>query len=191
MLDLFGKMDVQIGPVQTKNSKQKNSTSTKNDNGNEPTLSKQEYQSIFDTKKMAEDLDSKIETKKAEIHHQEIRSDYTKDPKVKLVYGDIGKLFASYRTGKIPRAFRILKLADQWENLIELTEPENWTPHAMYEITKAFTSEMQVDRLRTFFEKFLVPAVRKDIKEKKKLNYQYFSALQKGFWKPAAWFRGI
>jgi len=36
-----------------------------------------------------------------------------------------------------------------------------------------------------------VPAIRKDIAKNKKLNYQYFAALQKGFWKPAAWFRGI
>lgn len=36
-----------------------------------------------------------------------------------------------------------------------------------------------------------MPAIRADIRKNKKLNYQYFASLQKGFWKAAAWFRGI
>jgi essential nuclear protein 1 len=37
----------------------------------------------------------------------------------------------------------------------------------------------------------LLPAVRQDIAKNKKLNYHYFHALKKAFYKPAAWFKGI
>ena len=37
----------------------------------------------------------------------------------------------------------------------------------------------------------MLPAVREDIKKNKKLNYHYYQALIKAFYKPAAWFKGI
>jgi len=103
---------------------------------------------------MAQNLDEKIDNKKAAIIQDEIRADFTKDPKVQKVYGDIATLFEKYRSGKLPQAFRILSKAEQWENLLKLTKPENWTPHAMWAASKTFIIEMTAERLKIFFENY-------------------------------------
>ena len=77
------------------------------------------------------------------------------------------------------------------EKLLDITEPTKWTPHAYYEVTKEFSVTMSADKFRHFLSSYLLPAVRKDIKENKKLNYHYYSALRRGLFKPASWFRGI
>jgi essential nuclear protein 1 len=129
MLDMFGSLDLK--PVDKKKSK---------------VLTPQEKEQAAELLRMAGELDARIESKNVQIKNDEIKADFTKDPKVQQVYGDIAALFAKYRSGKVPQAFRILALADQWENLMDLTKPENWTPHAMWAVTKTFTTEMTVDR---------------------------------------------
>lgn len=37
------------------------------------------------------------------------------NPNVRRVYGEIGKIFATYRSGKIPRAFKIIPNLDKWK----------------------------------------------------------------------------
>jgi len=159
MLDMFGSLNID-----------------KNKAGNKSGLTKQEKKQAIELQKMAANLDEKISSKKENARQQEIQQDYTKDPKVQKVYGDIAGLFAKYRSGKIPRAFKILSRADQWESLMQLTKPETWSPHAMWSVSKLYTQEMPVDRLKIFFQDFLMPAVRRDIQKHKKLNYQYFAA---------------
>ena len=61
----------------------------------------------------------------------------------------------------------------------------------MYEVTSTYSNTMQVDQFRIFLNKYLLPAVINNIQKYKKLNYHYYSALKKGLWKPAAFFRGI
>lgn len=50
---------------------------------------------------------------------------------------------------------------------------------------------MSADKFRQYLNEFLLPAVRKNIKQTKKLNYHLYSAMRRGFFKPASWFRGI
>lgn len=128
MLDMFGTLD-----LQPKNKKSK-------------ILTTEEKRQAGELLKMAQELDANIESKNEQIRQDEIAQDFTKDPKVQQVYGDIANLFAKYRSGKVPQAFRILALADQWTNIMDVTKPENWTPHAMWAATKTFTTEMTVDR---------------------------------------------
>jgi len=128
MLDMFGTLD-----LQPKNKRSK-------------VLSEEEKRRAGEVLKMAQELDANIESKNEQIRQDEIAADFTKDPKVQQVYGDIAQLFAKYRSGKVPVAFRMLALADQWTNIMDVTKPENWTPHAMWAATKMFTAEMTVDR---------------------------------------------
>lgn len=77
-----------------------------------------------------------------------------------------------------------------WEEIIQLTRPDKWTPNACYEATKIFVSSTpQVAQI--FMEHVILERVREDIQETKKLNIHLFKALKKGLYKPAAWFKGF
>lgn len=75
--------------------------------------------------------------------------------------------------------------------MLNLTEPTRWTPHAYYELTKRFSVSMSAEKFRLFLQQYLLPAARRDVQEHKKLNYHLYSALRRGLFKPAAWFRGV
>ena len=45
--------------------------------------------------------------------------------------------------------------------------------------------------LRRFYSNFLLPVVRQDIQENKRLNYHLYFALRKAVYKPAAFYKGI
>ena len=61
----------------------------------------------------------------------------------------------------------------------------------MFEATKIFISSLNAFKSKSFLEKILLPAVRKDIQTHKKLNYHYYYSLKKSFFKASAWFKGI
>ncbi|KRX05256.1 hypothetical protein PPERSA_00557 [Pseudocohnilembus persalinus] len=122
---------------------------------------------------------------------QQYKENILSNPKIKVVYSDIAELLKTYRSGKLARAFKIIPNIEQWQEVLELTKPEQWTPQAMNAATKCFASNLDPYRARIFFEKYLVPAIRKDIQKHKKLNCHYYFALQKALYKPAAWFKGI
>jgi len=64
------------------------------------------------------------------------------NPEVKRVYGEIGKIFTKYRSGKVPKAFKIIPNLIQWREVLELTRPENWTSHAMLQAVIIFSSNL-------------------------------------------------
>jgi essential nuclear protein 1 len=113
------------------------------------------------------------------------------DPKVTEVYGNIGKLLKTFRSGKVPKAFKIIPGLEHWEKILELTKPDEWSPQAMYEATKIFISSMGPKQAQVFIENYLYAAVRNNILKYKKLNYHYYKSLKKALYKPAAWIKGI
>jgi essential nuclear protein 1 len=40
-----------------------------------------------------------------------------------------------YTVGKVPKAFKIIPNLKNWEDVLWLTNPEGWSPHAMYEVS--------------------------------------------------------
>jgi essential nuclear protein 1 len=102
----------------------------------------------------------------------------------------IGMILSRYKSGKLPKPFKILPTVPHWEDIIEITQPENWTANACFEATRIFVSSTPKTAQR-FFEMVLLPKVRDDIYETKKLNVHLFNALKKGLYKPAAWFKGF
>ncbi|KFY81956.1 hypothetical protein V500_10934 [Pseudogymnoascus sp. VKM F-4518 (FW-2643)] len=116
--------------------------------------------------------------------------DFELPPKVVEVYTKIGFLLSRYKSGKLPKPFKILPTVPHWEEIIQLTRPDKWTPNACYEATKIFVSSTpQVAQI--FMEHIILERVREDIQETKKLNVHLFKALKKGLYKPAAWFKGF
>jgi essential nuclear protein 1 len=102
----------------------------------------------------------------------------------------IGLLLSRYKSGKLPKPFKILPTLPQWEELLSITRPESWSPNACYEATRVFVSSKPHVTQR-FLETVILDRVRDDIHETKKLNVHLYNALKKGLYKPAAFFKGF
>jgi essential nuclear protein 1 len=113
------------------------------------------------------------------------------DPRIIEAYQIVGDILSTYTSGKLPKAFNILPSTENWVDLIELTKPQLWSPQAMYEATIMFSSGLNALLAETFYFKFLLPAVREDIRRNKKLNIHYYNCLKKALFKPAGFFKGI
>ena len=110
--------------------------------------------------------------------------------KIVEAYKLVGEVLRTYTSGKLPKAFNILSSTEDWEDLVNITEPYNWTPQAMYEAIIQFSSaDSSIGTI--FYENYLVPALRSDIKKNKKLNIHYYNCLKRALFRPSAFFKGI
>ncbi|KAL6855823.1 Bystin domain-containing protein [Trichoderma novae-zelandiae] len=116
--------------------------------------------------------------------------DYELPPKVVEVYTKIGEILSRYKSGPLPKPFKILPTIPHWEDIIDITRPENWTPNACYQATRIFVAA-KPGVVQRFLEMVVLEKVREDIYETKKLNVHLFNSLKKGLYKPAAFFKGF
>ncbi|KAG0217637.1 snoRNA-binding rRNA-processing protein [Mortierella sp. NVP41] len=112
-------------------------------------------------------------------------------PKVIEVYSKVGLLLSRYKSGKLPKAFKIIPSLQNWEEILYITAPENWTVHATYQATRIFTSNLKEKQAHKFFSLVLLDKIRDDIADNKKLNYHLYMALKKSLYKSKAFFKGI
>lgn len=70
------------------------------------------------------------------------------NPKVEEVYRGVGKLLSRYTAGKIPKAFKIIPNLRNWEEVLFLTDIQNWSPHAVYQATRLFISNLNARMVR-------------------------------------------
>uniref|UniRef100_A0A6G1SKP6 Bystin n=1 Tax=Aceria tosichella TaxID=561515 RepID=A0A6G1SKP6_9ACAR len=113
------------------------------------------------------------------------------DPQVCDLYRGVAKVMARFRSGQPPKAFKIIPNLANWEQILELTEPNNWTAASVYEATKLFASNLKNDMAQKFYNIILLPRLRDDINEYKKLNFHMYNALKRSLYKPAAFYKGI
>ncbi|KAK9711445.1 snoRNA-binding rRNA-processing protein [Basidiobolus ranarum] len=113
------------------------------------------------------------------------------NPKIVEVYTKVGELLGRYKSGKLPKAFKIIPSLSNWEDILYITQPMDWTPNAVYEATRIFVSNLKAKQSQRFFNLILLDYVRDDIRENKKLNHHLYMALKKALYKPAAFFKGI
>ncbi|KAF9569439.1 cell adhesion protein byn-1 [Agrocybe pediades] len=113
------------------------------------------------------------------------------NPTVVEAYTKIGMLLKSYKSGPLPKLFKVIPSLPAWARMLALTHPENWSPHACYAATKIFISNMKPAQAQLFLGVVLLDAVREDIRENKKMNVHYYGALKKSLYKPGAFFKGI
>jgi len=143
---------------------------------------------------LADLINEKITEKKTEIATQfSDATDLVKDinPAVAEMYTEVGKLLSRYRAGKIPKAFKMLPQFRNWEQLLHLTEPDNWSAAAMYQATRIFTSNLKEKMAQRYFNLILLPRIRDDIDTYHRLNFHLFQALRKALFKPGAFFKGF
>jgi hypothetical protein len=113
------------------------------------------------------------------------------DERVVKMYTQIKDLLKKYRSGKLPKAFKILPSLTNWENILYLTEPDSWSAAAVYQATRIFASNLNAKMAQRFYSLVLLPRIRDDIVEYKRLNFHLYMALRKALFKPAAFFKGI
>lgn len=120
--------------------------------------------------------------------------------KVIQVYTQVGDLLSRYRSGKLPRAFKIIPSLQNWEDVLYVTQPEAWSVQAVYEATNMFISMLSVHQAQTFVSIVLLERFKAELDPNapskpgsgpKTLNYHVFRALKKSLYKPAAFFKGF
>lgn len=114
-----------------------------------------------------------------------------REQKIQEVYGLVGNILSRYKSGRIPKAFKVIPKLRNWEDLMYLTRPDEWSPAAMYAATRIFASNLKANEVVVFYQDVLLPAVLEDISENKKLNYHLYRALKKAVYKPDAFNKGI
>ncbi|PWW72341.1 Bystin-domain-containing protein [Tuber magnatum] len=110
--------------------------------------------------------------------------------KIIEVYTKVGLLLSRYKSGKLPKAFKIIPSLKNWEEILFITRPDQWSPHACYEATRLFAST-KANQCQKFLNVVLLDRVRDDIQEHKKLNVHLYNAIKKSLYKPAAFFKGF
>ncbi|KAJ3125730.1 hypothetical protein HK098_008252 [Nowakowskiella sp. JEL0407] len=113
------------------------------------------------------------------------------DAKVVDAYTKVGLFLSRYKSGPLPKTFKILPSFPNWQEILEITQPSEWTPHAVYQATRIFASNLKDHMAQKFYNMVLLEHVRNDIAETKKLNYHLYMALKKALYKPKAFFKGI
>uniref|UniRef100_A0A6B2L608 Bystin n=1 Tax=Arcella intermedia TaxID=1963864 RepID=A0A6B2L608_9EUKA len=113
------------------------------------------------------------------------------EPKIIGVYSQIAGILRHHRSGRLPKAIKILPALSNWEELLYLTQPEQWSPAAVRQVTKIFASNLGEKEAQKFFYAVLLPQIRQDIRAHKKLNWHIYLALKKALFKPAAFYKGI
>ncbi|ESQ37909.1 hypothetical protein EUTSA_v10028678mg [Eutrema salsugineum] len=100
----------------------------------------------------------------------------------------LGKFMSVYTHGKVPKFLNHITRLENWDSLLKLSQPENWSPNAMYKATNMFASSTKAER---FYELFLLPRVRQDIRNHKKLHFCLYQSLKKALFKPKGFYCGI
>ncbi|KAM6565053.1 hypothetical protein CsatB_025098 [Cannabis sativa] len=139
---------------------------------------------------LADIIIAKIKEKDANVS-SEVRPMPQLDTSIIDLYKGLGKFLSNYTAGKIPKAFKHIPSTINWEDILYLTEPEKWSPNAMYQATRIFASNLGVKRAERFYKLVLLPRVREDIKKNKRLHFALYQSLKKSVYKPGAFFKGI
>lgn len=113
------------------------------------------------------------------------------NPKVKAMYEGVGSVLTKYRSGKIPKAFKIVPSLRNWEQILYVTDPPKWSAAAMYQATRIFASNLKEKMAQRFYNLVLLPRVRDDLAEYKRLNFHLYQALRKALFKPGGFMKGI
>ncbi|KAL7600121.1 bystin [Lactuca sativa] len=113
------------------------------------------------------------------------------DDSIIEIYKSVGEIFKKYTSGKLPLAFKSIPAKQNWEELLYLTEPEKWSPNAVYQATRILASNMSSNKVTKFYKFVLLPRIRQDIRKNKKLHFALYQALKKSVYKPSAFHKGI
>lgn len=144
--------------------------------------------------KIAEEVIEAIESKKSELESR--MSEVDTQPAVlsdelRELFREVGKVMHMYRSGPVPKPFKIIPKYSIWQELLEITEPEKWSAAAIFAGTKIFVSNLKDNEAGIFMKRVLLPRVRDDISEYKKLNDHLYNAMLKCMFKSFGFIKGF
>lgn len=96
-----------------------------------------------------------------------------------------------YTAGKLPKAFKVIPHLKNWEEVLFMTSPQSWSPHATLCATKMFVSQLNTKQVQRFLNLILLNKVRDDIRENKRLHFALFQAVKKAVFKAGAFYKGF
>ncbi|TGZ49963.1 bystin [Temnothorax longispinosus] len=147
------------------------------------------------TRTLADIIMEKLTEKKTEIDTQFSDAGAIQmqdlDPRVKAMYEGVRDVLAKYRSGKLPKAFKIVPTLRNWEQILYITDPPKWSAAAMYQATRIFASNLKDKMAQRFYNLVLLPRIRDDLAEYKRLNFHLYQALRKALFKPAGFMKGL
>ncbi|XP_034840989.1 bystin [Maniola hyperantus] len=147
------------------------------------------------TRTLADIIKDKITDKQTELQTQFSDVETLKlqniDPRIKTMYQGVRDVLQKYRSGKLPKAFKMIPHLQNWEQVLYITEPTTWSAAAMYQATRIFASNLKEKMAQRFYNLVLLPRVRDDLAEYKRLNFHLYQALRKSLFKPGAFMKGI
>ncbi|XP_037300605.1 LOW QUALITY PROTEIN: bystin, partial [Manduca sexta] len=147
------------------------------------------------TRTLADIIKDKITDKHTELQTQFSDVETLKlqniDPRIKIMYEGVRNVLQKYRSGKLPKAFKMIPSLQNWEQILYITEPATWSAAAMYQATRIFASNLKEKMAQRFYNLVLLPRVRDDLAEYKRLNFHLYQALRKALFKPGAFMKGI
>ncbi|CAK1548565.1 unnamed protein product [Leptosia nina] len=147
------------------------------------------------TRTLADIIKDKITDKHTELQTQFSDVETLKlqniDPRIKTMYEGVRDVLQKYRSGKLPKAFKMIPHLQNWEQILYITEPTTWSAAAMYQATRIFASNLKEKMAQRFYNLVLLPRVRDDLAEYKRLNFHLYQALRKALFKPGAFMKGI
>lgn len=147
------------------------------------------------SRKLADIISEKIAEKQTELHTQLSDAGTLRiedlDPRVKEMYEGVRDVMKRYRSGKVPKAFKIIPKLRNWEQILYITEPHNWSAAAMYQGTRIFSSVLAQHMAQRFYNLVLLPRIRDDLAEYSRLNAHLYAAMRKALFKPAAFMKGL
>lgn len=149
-------------------------------------------------KTLADYISNKLKEKEEELNtllHEEGQDQGPRvndlDERVVELYRGVKTVLSRFRSGKLPKAFKIIPALNNWEQILAITEPDCWSAAAMFQATRLFTSNLKEKMAQRFYNLILLPRLRDDIEEYKRLNFHLYQALGKALFKPGAFFKGI
>lgn len=113
------------------------------------------------------------------------------EPEVADVYRRVGDVMRKYKSGRVPKALKVIPSLSNWEEALFLTDPEGWTPHATYQATRIFASNLNAKMAQRFLSLVLLPRFRADVARDKRVHFTMFQALKKALYKPGAFYKGL
>ncbi|SCU81179.1 LAFA_0C03158g1_1 [Lachancea sp. 'fantastica'] len=114
-------------------------------------------------------------------------------PKVVKAYTTVGSILKTWTHGKLPKLFKVIPSLNNWQDVLYVTNPPEWSPQLVYEATKLFVSNLTAKEAQKFINIVLLDRFRDNIEtsEDHSVNYHIYRALKKSLYKPSAFFKGF
>ncbi|KAK5646280.1 hypothetical protein RI129_004744 [Pyrocoelia pectoralis] len=135
-----------------------------------------------------QEKEAELQSKMTDVNSVEIQDI---DPRVKHMYEGVRQVLHKYRSGKLPKVFKIVPKLRNWEQILFILDPPRWSAAAMYQATRIFASNLKEQMAQRFYNLVLLPRVRDDIAEYKRLNFHLYQAVRKALYKPGSFMKGF